>query len=176
MSLKEQAFEAADDQRKKMLETAKAEREKSLDELIEKWDERCKWTFRDAIPQCPARDEFTYARDVPHDGHRGSPFSGWKVVIDEIEFLYSTTYGDTGWKVMVTCPDCKSTRAVNFSGLEGLGRVLKAGRDLFHHCYELEAKRLAVAIGAASRDAATSPQQIIDRALEHYDIIARQLR
>jgi len=168
MSLKEQALSAADTQRRQQANDALAARGRELDLLIENWEERCKWTFRGAIPECPARDEFTRATNVPHDRPRDATYTGWKVTIDEIEFFYSTSYGSTGWHVMATCPDCGAVKAVHLSGLEELGRILKTGRWLFHHCYEREAQSLAAAIGRAARDANMTPGQIIEKALHHH--------
>lgn len=173
MSLKEAALAAAKQESKTQKDKVRKDREASLDAVREGWGNH--WRGWEPVPDLPEREEFTWATLPSH--YRGhSSLNGWRFTIDGISFVYSTTYGQTGLLVILTCPDCGAENCDHFHSLQDLGQRLQRGAAIGHHCLESEASRVAYAIGAAARDAKTSPEAIINEAMTKYrDVLYRAL-
>jgi len=166
MSLKERAIASNTERQKADRDRLVLEREATLDNLIENWEDR--WKHRlDEAPPVPERVEFTFVRGVVYYG-RGGNLDGWRFTIDDVDFLYSTTYGNTGLHVIVKCPLCGQEHCDSWYGLESLGRLLARQTAVLHKCHETAARSLAYQIGVAARDANLSFREVVELAFDHH--------
>jgi hypothetical protein len=122
----------------------------------------------------PEGVDFEFVRDVRVFTGVNRKTDGWKVVIDEVPFLFGTSYQSESLHVIITCPKCGAEGASTFHGLDDLGKLLKFGPKYGHKCREAEAREVAYAIGSAARDLKCSPQDVVAAAYElHSDLIDR---
>jgi hypothetical protein len=168
MSLKDTALAADKERREQSKRSQEDARIKGRIWLEQNWEKR--WTGFDLIPELPGIDEFEWMTSIPGSSPRHSNISGWSFTIDDVTFLYNK---EQGMHVILTCPECGAKHAATFYSLDSLGQLLRNGRGMYHKCRESQAKSLAYAIGAAARDANTSPALMIDLALEHSDVSMR---
>lgn len=181
MSLREAAQQAATDRSRTEREAARKRREEELGKVIEKLGEGPEVIGSLAHRLGPefqrtfSPEDFSYCK-VRQDGARSGELYGFRFEFDDVSFLYSTSYGNEGLHVILTCPDCGGERAEHVWSLEELGRKLKTGRASSHHCLVSEAREVAYAIGSSARDAKVSPDEIVQVAYEkHSDLIYRLL-
>lgn len=127
------------------------------------------------VPE-PEEGNFEYVKGVrPFAGHKPGKIEGWKVIVDDVPFLFGTTHNHQSLFVLHNCPKCGVEGASTFHGLDDLGRLLKFGPASYSHtCREAEAREVAYAIGSAARDLKTSPEDVVNAAWEmHSDLIYR---
>lgn len=118
------------------------------------------------IPPLPAYGDLERVTAPCESGRYEGDRSGWLIVIDDVRFLYCDEYGKTGLYVLLTCPDCGREIASTFYGLADLGKKLRLGRNqIYHHCEDLESRKLRSYISSAARDAGVSEQDLIERAM-----------
>jgi hypothetical protein len=176
-SLREAAEASRQVKMEESRESARKYRQKSLEAVIERFHDNYRGFGRLAREGYevtePGPDGFEYVKDV-RVFSRNEKTHGWKVVIDEVPFLFGTSHGAESLHVIISCPKCRVEGASTFHGLDDLGRLLKFGPLHGHTCRDAEAREVAYAIGAAARDLKTSPQDVVDAAFElHNDVITR---
>jgi hypothetical protein len=160
-------------------EQARDRRKKSLQAVIERYPDRYRGFGRLAeegltIPD-PSENDFEYVKDVRIFSGVADKSSGWKVVIDEVPFLFGDSYRAEALFVIHACPKCGVEGASTFHGLDDLGKLLKFGPANYqHHCLEKETLDVARVIGAAARDLGLSANNVVDEAFNrHSDVISR---
>ena len=163
MSLRETALQANQEQKEGYRTSRLAEREKTLDDLLERWEER--WRHKlDEAPPVPPREDFQWVSMTYGEGRgRHTRVDGWLFVIDDIEFIHDR---QQGMCVVLTCPDCGERHADSWYGLPNLGDKLKKQRTLFHECHKVAARNLASAIRSATNATGLPAYTIIEDALE----------
>jgi hypothetical protein len=169
-SLKEAALKAAEDQQATRAKQIVDLRKEELVKLKENWAKI--WGHKlDPVPKRPTA--FKFVAKMNTLTWNSSGVSGWRFTVEDIPFIYVTTYGEQGLHLIVTCPECGQEVADHFYNLADIGLRLD-GRKLRHRCRERQAKDVAYAIGTAARDAKVDPGEIVDLALQnHWDLIAR---
>jgi len=173
---------ARQDKLEEAREQGRKNRAKSLKGVIEtRYDDRYRGFGRLAeegieVPS-PSEDDFEYVTARLFNKGRESvgKVEGWKVIVDDVPFLFGMTHGAESLFVLHTCPKCGVEGASTFHGLDDLGRLLKFGpASYLHTCRESEAREVAYAIGSAARDLKTSPEDVVSAAFElHGDLIRR---
>lgn len=128
------------------------------------------------VPE-PEEGNFEYVKGVRHfGGHRSGKLDGWKVIVDDVPFLFGTTHNHQSLFLIHTCPKCGVEGASTFHGLDDVGRLLKFGPTSWTHtCRESEAREVAYAIGSAARDLKTSPEDVVNAAFELEGDLIRRL-
>jgi hypothetical protein len=175
MNLKERAAAADADKRQVERNRAKEQRQKDLDATIARWPNAYCIGSKLDVP-CPPREDFTFVRDIPHDGGgRDKTIFGWQVEIDGISFVTNGGhYSSSGDWVLVTCPDCNTTHACDFFDVADLGKILKAGRHFLHRCLEIETRELAYALGRAARETGLTVEQVVEETRSrHWELVGR---
>ena len=177
-SLREVAEAAREAKLEESRESARKNREKSLAVVMEKFHDDYRGFGRLGREgyeiKEPNAEDYEYVRDVRVFSGVNRETDGWKIVIDDVPFLFGTSHGAESLHVMVTCPKCGVEGATTFHGLDDLGRQIKFGPTYGHICQEREAHKVAYAIGTAARDLKCSPQDVVDAAYElHSDVIHR---
>ena len=139
------------------------ERDKSLDELIERWCQR--WSHNlDETPECPERDQFKIEKMPYGDGRGRHPtVSGWAFSIEDVEFIYDK---QNGLCVVLTCPDCGERHADSWYGMDSLGKHLRTQRAMFHKCHAVAIRELAYAIRHAQDATKLPADTLFDEAVE----------
>lgn len=163
MGLKESALLAEKSRQQEYKAARVREREQSLDELIERWDER--WRYKlDEVPECPARDQFKIEKMTYGDGRGRNPtVSGWAFLIDDVEFIYDK---QNGMCVIMTCPDCGERHADSWYGMDNLGKHLRTQRAMFHKCHAVAVRELAYAIRHAQDATKLAATTLCDEAID----------
>ena len=96
-------------------------------------------------------EDFEHVKDVRIFSGMADKGNGWKVVIDDVPFLFGESYRAESLFVIHTCPKCGVEGASTFHGLDDLGKLLKFGPLSYsHHCMEKETLEVARVIGAAA--------------------------
>ena len=161
-------------------EQGRKRRDDSLAKVIERYDDKYAGFGRLAdegveVPE-PEEGNFEYVKDVRvFAGHRSGKIEGWKVIVDDVPFLFGTTHNHTSLHLIHTCPKCGVEGASNFHSLDDVGRLLKFGpTNWTHTCLESETREVAYAIGTAARDLNLSANEVVDEAFNlHGDLIHR---
>ena len=177
-SLREVAEAARQEKLEERRESAQKSRDKSLDVVVDKFYDDYRGFgrlgregYEVAEPQ---REDYEFVRDVRIFSGVNKKTDGWKIVVDEVPFLFGTSHGAESLHVIVSCPKCGVEGATTFHGLDDLGRQIKFGPTYGHKCREQEALEVARAIGTAARDLKTSPEDVVNAAFElHSDVISR---
>lgn len=178
-SLREVAEAAREARLEESRESARKNREKSLEDVIAKFHDDYSGFGRLAKEgfhvTAAKTEDFEYVKDVRvFQGGTAKTIEGWKIVIDDVPFVFGTTYQGTSLYLLHNCPKCGAEGASTFFGLDDLGRKLKFGPDFGHKCREAEARTVAYAIGSAARDLNCSPQDVVNDAYTmHGDLINR---
>lgn len=174
------AEDARQDKLEEARERGRRDREAALNAIIEKrYDDRYGGFGRLAEEgvEVPAPDPANFEQiKIRHfGGHRSDKITGWKVVVDDVPFVFGTSHNQHSLFVIHTCPQCGVEGASTFHGLDDLGQLLKFGPKSYSHtCRESEAREVAYAIGTAARDLNTSPEDVVSAAYElHSDLIYR---
>lgn len=132
------------------------------------------------LPKKPARSEF---KRVPYPGireftsaHNSTTVHGWRVTVDDVDFLFSTAYNKESLYLIHTCPACGAEGASTFYGLKDIAELLEKGPKFGHRCLEAEAREVAYAIGRVARDTGRSPNEVVDLAHERHGDLISSLR
>jgi len=176
---------AAEDARQDKLEEAREQGRKnraaSLKNVIEKrYNDRYggfgRLTEKGVEVPEPEEGNFEYVKDVRHfNGHKSGKLEGWKVIVEDVPFLFAMTHSHQSLFVIHSCPKCGVEGASTFFGLDDLGRLLKFGPTSWtHKCLESETREVAYAIATAARDLKLSANEIVDEAFNlHGDLMNR---
>lgn len=130
------------------------------------------------VPE-PEEGNFEFVKDVRRfSGHNSPKIEGWKVIVDDVPFLFGLSHNNSSLFVIHNCPKCGVEGTSTFHGLDDLGRLLKFGPVSYSHtCRETEAREVAYAIGSSARDLNTSAEDVVNAAFEmHSDLIYRLMR
>lgn len=160
-------------------ELSRQQREKSLRATIGRYHDRYRGFGRLAEEGVevsePSEEDFEFVNGVRLFSGTIDKGNGWKVIVDDVPFLFGTSHNGESLFVLHTCPKCGVEGGSTFHGLDDLGRLLKFGPVSYSHtCREKEAREVAYAIASAARDLKTSPEDVVNAAFElHGDLIQR---
>jgi hypothetical protein len=182
MPLKDAAIAAQKQHREKDREDALRRREESFEKI--RWDHEYSGFGRLArdgydVGPMPDRSKFEW---LPYPGlpawggGRISRTHGWKIVVDDVPFLFGPVEGSSFSLFLIhSCPQCGVEGASTFFDLAELGRLIEKGpKDYAHKCRERETRDLAYAIASAARELKMAPETVVSLAFsDHADAIAR---
>lgn len=177
-TLRDAALAAAHDSARKAREQRATERDNHLTQLLAEWDTRAALSYKgDTLPR-PDRDAFTWTPypgfNYGYPGCRTPNVHGWTWETDGITFVYDASYDGQGLCVVLTCPDCGERHADHAYGLDGLGKLLRAGRASGHQCREVALRALAYAIREASEQTGLPPATIAAEAADRNEAYPRR--